>query len=83
MRRSAKRLEITSDPKLAIWSGSGTRYDARLLSLEWRRTEEAEDALFDPVRITQRSHVLTHLPGLHALTTWCMYNDGAVVEQRA
>lgn len=67
---------------LAIWSGSGTLYDARLLSLEWRRTEEAGRELFDSVRITQRSHVLTNLPGLHALTAWRMYNDGAVVEQR-
>ena len=82
MRRSAKSLEITRDPDLAIWSGSGTLYDARLLSLEWRRTEEAGRELFDSVRITQRSHVLTNLPGLHALTAWRMYNDGAVVEQR-
>ncbi len=82
MRCSAKSLEITRDPDLAIWSGSGTLYDARLLSLEWRRTEAADAQLFEGVRITQRSHVLTNLPGLHALTAWRLYNDGAVVEKR-
>jgi hypothetical protein len=82
MRRSAKSLEITKDPALRIWSAGGTLYGARLLSLEWRRTETGSEELFDRVRITQRSHVLTNLPGIHALTAWRAYNDGAVVEQR-
>ena len=81
-RRSLKSLEVTKDPDVAIWSASGILYDARLLSLEWRRTEVAEDELFERTRITQRSHVLTNLPGLRALTAWRAYNDGAVVEQR-
>ena len=40
MRRSRKSLAITTDPALAIWSASGPLYGARLLSLEWRRTED-------------------------------------------
>jgi len=81
-RRSAKSQEITKDPTVSIWSSSGTLYGARLLSLEWRRTESAEEALFASEKIVQRAHVLTNIPGLHALTAWRFYNDGAVVEQR-
>jgi len=82
MHRSRKSLEITKDPALAIWSASGILYDTRLLSLEWRRTEDRGEELFERTRITQRSHVLTNLPGLRALSAWRAYNDGAVVEQR-
>ena len=82
MRRSRKSLEITKDPALAIWSASGPLYGARLLSLEWRRTEDTGEELFERTRTTRRAHVLTNLPGLHALTAWRAYNDGAVVEQR-
>ncbi len=81
-RRSAKSQEITKDPAVSIWSSSGTLYGARLLSLEWRRAESAEGALFASEKIVQRAHVLTNIPGFHALTAWRLYNDGAVVEQR-
>jgi hypothetical protein len=81
-RRSRKSQEITRDPAVWIWSSSGTLYGGRLLSLEWRRTETPEGALFSSERIVQRAHVLTNIPGLHALTAWRLYNDGAVVEQR-
>lgn len=81
-RRSLKCQEITRDPAVWIWSSSGTLYRGRLLSLEWRRTETPEGALFSSERIVQRAHVLTKIPGLHALTAWRLYNDGAVVEQR-
>jgi hypothetical protein len=68
MRRSAESPEITKDPALRMWSAGGTLYGARFLSLEWRRTEPGPDELFDRVRITQRSHVLTNLRDIHALT---------------
>jgi hypothetical protein len=81
-RRSAKSQEITKDPAVSIWSSSGTLYGARLLSLEWRRREKGEEELFASDVIVQRAHVLTNIPGLHALTAWRRYNQGAVVEQR-
>src|SRR5690606_1889750 len=53
-----------------------------LLSLEWRRSERNEDELFESYRVMQRSHVLTNIPGIQAVSAWRAYNDGAVVEQR-
>ena len=41
MRLSRKSLEVTKDPAVAIWSAGGLLYETRLLSLEWRRTEDA------------------------------------------
>ena len=81
-RRSSKSQEITKDLAVWIWSSSGTLYGGRLLSLEWRRTEPAEDALYETEGTDQRAHVLTNIPGLRALTACRRYNDGAVVEQR-
>ena len=81
-RRSRKSREITKDPAVSICSSSGTLYGGRLLSLEWRRTERSHEALFATERIVQKAHVLTNIPGLHALTAWRAYNHGAVVEQR-
>jgi hypothetical protein len=81
-RRSLKSREITKDPAVSIWSSSGKLYGARLLSLEWRRIERSNEALFPTERVVQKAHVLTNIAGLHALTAWRAYNDGAVVEQR-
>lgn len=81
-RRSRKSQEISKDPAVSIWSSSGTLYGARLLSLEWRRREKRDDELFATERVVQRAHVLTNIPGLHALTAWRAYNRAAVVEQR-
>lgn len=81
-RQSKKSQEITRDPATSIWSNSGALYGARLLSLEWRKKETGEEVLVASDRIVQRAHVLTNIPGLHALTAWRAYNAGAVVEQR-
>jgi len=80
--REAGVNEITKDPATSILSNSGTLYGARLLSLEWRKKEAGEEVLVQSDRIVQRAHVLTNIPGLHALTAWRAYNAGAVVEQR-
>ncbi|MGH3927349.1 MAG: transposase, partial [Pseudonocardiaceae bacterium] len=68
----------------AIWTAGGTLYGARLLSCEWRRALEAErNGLgLDTYEVTQRAHVLTNVQGIHALTAWRRYNQGALVEQR-
>jgi hypothetical protein len=81
-RPSAQSYEITRDEGTGIWSSSGELYGARLLSLEWRRTEKAEDQLLETYSVVQRAHVLTNIPGIQALTAWRAYNQGAVVEQR-
>jgi hypothetical protein len=81
-RPSQKSEEVTKDPALMIWSGSGSLYGARLLSLEWRSNERSEEELVETYRVTKRAHVLTNIPGIHALTAWRGYNAGAVVEQR-
>jgi len=32
--------------------------------------------------VVQSAYLLTNIPGIHALTAWRSYNEGAVVEQR-
>ncbi|HLE57551.1 MAG TPA: transposase, partial [Rhodothermia bacterium] len=55
-----------------------------LLSCEWRRALPSEPGSLrlETYEITQRAHVLTNLEGIHVITAWRMYNQGAVVEQR-
>lgn len=67
-----------------VLSATGTLWDARLLSLQGRRPlAEAEGTLaLDTYEVTEIAHVLTNVPGIHALTAWRRYNAGAVVEQR-
>ena len=72
-RRSSKDLEL--------WTRSGTLYGARLLSVE-RRRKVTDDLGLEHWETTDRSHVLTNVEGVHALTAWRRYNAGAVVEDR-
>lgn len=80
-RRSAKGEAIF--PGHELWTTSGTLWGARLLSLQTRRPLRAEGALeLGTYEVTLSAHVLTNLEGIHALTAWRRYNQGARIEQR-
>lgn len=80
-RRSAKGEAIF--PALELWTTSGTLWGARLLSLQTRRPLEGEDLLeLGTYEVPLTAHVLTNIQGIHALTAWRRYNQGAVIEQR-
>ena len=68
----------------AIWSASGTLYGARLLSIQQRTALRAEAGVLelDSYEVQKTAHVLTNVEGIHALTAWRLYNQGARVEQR-
>lgn len=76
------RRRSEKDP--SIWTATGTLYEARLLSCEWRRPLSAEEGSLglETYEVTQRAHVLTNLEGIHVITAWRLYNQGALVEQR-
>jgi hypothetical protein len=78
-----------SDKDPTLWTAVGELYGARLCSVEQRLPlvappgPQAVLALNDyVVPEGGTAHVLTNLPGVHALTAWRRYNAGAVVEQR-
>jgi hypothetical protein len=75
-RRSAK------DERL--WSASGRLYGARLLSVQQRREigSTAGELALGSYDVEKTAHVLTNLNGIHALSAWRLYNQGALVEQR-
>ena len=80
-RRSAKGEDIFSGQQL--WTATGTLWGARLLALQTRRPLPTEGTLgLETYELTLRAHVLTNVEGVHALTAWRRYNQGAVVEQR-
>lgn len=68
----------------AIWSASGTLYGARLLSIQQRKATSAQDEelALGSYEVQKTAHVLTNVEGIHALTAWRLYNQGARVEQR-
>lgn len=82
--RVSKRAEGLFPNACEVCSNSGRLWGARLVSLEGRRPlEEAEGTLdLDTYEVTETAHVLTNIPGIHALTAWRRYNAGCVVEQR-
>lgn len=74
-RRSAK------DP--ALWTASGELYGARLLTTQQRREVAGQDELaLESYEVEKTAHVLTNVEGIHALSAWRLYNQGALVEQR-
>jgi len=80
-RRSAKGEAIF--PGLEVWTTSGTLWGARLLSIQTRRPLQGEGLLnLDTFEVPLSAHVLTNLEGIHALTAWRRYNQGALIEQR-
>jgi hypothetical protein len=67
-----------------VWTTTGSLWDARLLSVQGRcplANEEGTLALAT-YEVTDMAQILTNLEGIHALTAWRLYNQGAVVEQR-
>ena len=80
-RHSAKGEDIF--PGHELWTTSGTLWGARLLSIQTRRPLQAEGTLaLDTYETPLTAHVLTNIEGIHALSVWRRYNQGAVVEQR-
>lgn len=67
-----------------VWTTTGTLWGERLLSVQGRRPLEDSDGslALDTYEVTETAHILTNLPGLHAVSAWRLYNQGAVVEQR-
>lgn len=82
--RLSERAEGVFRNAAGVYSNSGRLWGARLLSLEGRRPlEHAEDTLaLDTYEVTDTAHVLTNLPGIHALTAWRRYNAACVIEHR-
>jgi hypothetical protein len=68
----------------ALWSASGELYGARLLSVEQRREIRAKEGELELLsyEVLKTAHVLTNVEGIHALSAWRLYNQGALVEQR-
>ncbi len=80
-RRSAKGEDVF--PGQELWTTSGTLWGVRLLSLQTRRPLAGEATLeLDTYEVPLSAHVLTNIEGIHALTAWRRYNQGAVIEQR-
>lgn len=79
--QSAKGEDIF--PGHELWTTSGSLWGVRLLSLQTRRPLEGEGTLeLDTYEVPLSAHVLTNIEGIHALTAWRRYNQGAVIEQR-
>ncbi len=85
--RRSKRAEGIFENAEAVCTNSGRLWGQRLLTLQGRRplpeADEAGELLgLDTHEVTNTCHILTNIPGIHALTAWRAYNRGAVVEQR-
>jgi hypothetical protein len=69
----------------ALWSASGTLHRQRLLSVQQRREIDggaAGELELKSYEVLKTAHVLTNVEGIHALSAWRLYNQGALVEQR-
>ena len=71
-------------PGEELWTATGSLWGARLLTIQTRKPVETEEGMLelDTYDVVRQADVLTNIPGIHALTAWRRYNDGAVVEQR-
>ncbi len=66
-----------------LWTATGNLWGARLLTVQTTRPVESDGALaLDTYEVLRQADVLTNIDGIHALTAWRRYNQGAVVEQR-
>jgi hypothetical protein len=66
-----------------LWTATGRLYDARLCSIERRRTVKTALGVTTWERDDRPvAHVLTNIPKLSAVQAWRRYNAGTVVEQR-
>ena len=82
--RSRLSVYRHSSKDARLWTASGMLYGARLLSIQQRReTGSAEGELaLESFAVEKTAHVLTNVEGIHALSGWRLYNQGALVEQR-
>jgi hypothetical protein len=82
--RLSERADGAFPEATEVWSATGTLWGFRLLALQGRRplATEAGTLPLESHEVTETAHVLSNLPGIHALTGWRLYNAGAVVEQR-
>jgi hypothetical protein len=70
-------------PGAETWTATGSLWGGRLLSLQARRPLPAEETLeLDTYETAESTHVLTNLEGVHAISAWRLYNQGAIIEQR-
>lgn len=67
-----------------LWTASGTLHGARLLSVEQRRDVKKKEGELEieAWEVEKTAHLLTNITGIHALSAWRRYNQGAVIEQR-
>ncbi len=73
-----------------FWTATGALYGVRLMSVQRRWMVDAaggkgeEEAALDleTYDVDRVAHLLTNIPGIHALTAWREYNRGTCVEQR-
>lgn len=83
--RESRRAVGIFEGAETVYTNSGRLWGDRILALKGtRRVNPADEGGMDleTVEVLQSAYLLTNLPGIHALTAWRTYNQGAVVEQR-
>lgn len=74
-----------SEKDSSLWTASGELYGARLLTTQQRREIDGDaegELALKSYEVEMTAHVLTNVEGIHALSAWRLYNQGALVEQR-
>jgi hypothetical protein len=73
-----------SSKDTTLWSATAELYGARLLSVQPRREIKGAEGELElkSYEVLKTAHVLTNVEGIHALSAWRLYNQGALVEQR-
>ncbi len=80
-RYSAKAEAVF--PGEDLWTATGKLWGARLLTVQTTQPAEEDGELdLGDYEVLRQADVLTNIGGIHALTAWRLYNEGAVVEQR-
>ena len=83
--RRSRRADGIFEGADVVSTNSGRLWGDRLLALKGTRTvNTAKEGGMDleTREVVQSAYLLTNIPGIHALTAWRSYNQGAVVEQR-
>lgn len=82
--RESMRAEGIFEEADYVRTATGRLWGGRLLGLEGRRRREAPagELSLELTEITTQAYILTDQPGIHALTGWRLYNQGARVENR-
>jgi hypothetical protein len=83
--RESSRAEGIFEEAETVYTNSGRLWGDRLLALKGvRAVNTADEGGMDleTTEVVQSAYLLTNIPGVHSLTVWRAYNEGAVVEQR-